>query len=67
MKITHMVNLQHIMDQEGFLGQAAYTESQVRPPPAFRVDCLQPSQAKLHVGAGCCCKTKSRWFVTGNA
>lgn len=29
MKITHMVNLQHIMDQEGFLGQAAYTESQV--------------------------------------
>ncbi|KAA6417208.1 MAG: hypothetical protein FRX49_12806 [Trebouxia sp. A1-2] len=29
MKITHMVNLQHIMDQEGFMGQAAYTESQV--------------------------------------
>ncbi len=43
MKITHMVNLQHIMDQEGFLGQAAYTESQVRPSPAFCADCLQLS------------------------
>lgn len=30
MKITHMVNLQHVVEQEGFGGQAAYTESQVK-------------------------------------
>ncbi|DBB03695.1 TPA: hypothetical protein ACH3X3_011014 [Trebouxia sp. C0006] len=60
MKITHMVNLQHIMDQEGFLGQAAYTESQVRPSPAFCADCLQLSQARLRMDAGCCCKAKSQ-------
>ena len=28
MKITHMVNLQHIMDQDSYLGPAAYSESQ---------------------------------------
>ena len=60
MMITHMVNMQHIMDQEGFLGQAAYTESQVRPSPAFCADCLQLSQARLRMDAGCCCKAKSQ-------
>ncbi|KAL3155870.1 hypothetical protein ABBQ32_012873 [Trebouxia sp. C0010 RCD-2024] len=29
MKITHMVNLQHIMDQDSYLGPSAYSESQV--------------------------------------
>lgn len=28
MKITHMVNLQHIMDQDSYLGPSAYSESQ---------------------------------------
>lgn len=28
MKITHMVSLQHIMDQESYLGPSAYSESQ---------------------------------------
>lgn len=28
MKITHMINLQHIMDQDSYLGPSAYSESQ---------------------------------------
>lgn len=29
MKITHMINLQHVMDHDSYLGQAAFTESQI--------------------------------------
>ena len=28
LKITHMINLQHIMEQDNYLGLSAYSESQ---------------------------------------
>ena len=51
MKITHMVNLQHIMDQDSYLGPSAYSESQAslgKLPPAAAfvlVSSLKPIQA----------------------
>lgn len=49
MKITHMVNLQHIMDQDSYLGASAYSESQASRADSIALPVLSSQNTALKV------------------